>query len=82
MTPTYTLQLQPTPRPDDPEGTRRLRAALKCLLRSFGLRCVTIAKVETQPSVSVRCTPDPSPGLRVLPGQSAEERFPPPSAGS
>lgn len=38
--PIYVLHLRPEPQADDPDGTRRLRAALKRLLRSYGLRCV------------------------------------------
>lgn len=37
--PTYVLHLQPQ---GDDADLRRLRAALKCLLRSFGLRCVEL----------------------------------------
>lgn len=40
--PTYRLTLRPEPQTDDPRGIRRLRAAMKCLLRSFRLRCVDI----------------------------------------
>lgn len=36
----FTLTLEPLPDPSDPSGYRRLRKALKALLRSFGLRCV------------------------------------------
>lgn len=37
------------PEPDtgnDEESYRRLRAFLKCALRSYGIRCVTITKPE------------------------------------
>lgn len=40
--PRYLLTLQPTPDKTDPDGIRRLRRALKSLLRCFGLRCVRI----------------------------------------
>ena len=40
--PTCTLTIRPEPRADDPRGLRRLRAALKMLLRRFGLRCLAI----------------------------------------
>ncbi len=43
----YRLTLRPLPDPTDPAGHRRLRRALKCLLRSFRLRCE-------------RCEPDPN----------------------
>lgn len=39
----YTLRLQPLPRSDDPQGIRRIRRALKWLLRSCGLRCTAIS---------------------------------------
>jgi len=39
-TPTrYVLHLVPLPQADDPDGIRRLRLALKALLRSYRLRC-------------------------------------------
>ncbi len=38
----YKLTLRPEPDKSDPQGIRRLRRALKCLLRSFGLRCTDI----------------------------------------
>jgi hypothetical protein len=44
MTTEYQLTLEPTPDPSDPTGLRRLRRALKCLLRSFGLRCTNITE--------------------------------------
>lgn len=40
MTTEFNLTLQPLPDPSDPSGYRRLRKALKALLRSYGLRCV------------------------------------------
>jgi hypothetical protein len=45
---TWTLVLRPVPRDDDPDGVRRVRAALKALLRSYGLRCVGIGGAESQ----------------------------------
>jgi hypothetical protein len=41
--PTYVLTLRPEPGVD---GLRALRRALKVLLRTFGLRCVTIRRAE------------------------------------
>jgi hypothetical protein len=46
--PTYILKLTPLPRADDPEGVRRLRRALKWLLRSCGLRCTSIEPALTE----------------------------------
>jgi len=40
----YKLILQPTPDRSDPDGVRRLRRALKRLLRGYGLRCVEIQR--------------------------------------
>jgi hypothetical protein len=33
--------------PDENDGVRRLRQALKLLLRKFGLRCVEIVREQT-----------------------------------
>jgi hypothetical protein len=41
----YTLVLEATDRPSDREGVRALRLALKRLLRTYGLRAVTIQPV-------------------------------------
>ena len=38
----FKLTLEAQPDPSDPSGYRRLRKALKVLLRSFGLRCTNI----------------------------------------
>jgi hypothetical protein len=38
----FVLTLQPSKDETDPEGYRRLRMALKKLLRCWGLRCVRI----------------------------------------
>lgn len=48
--PEYRLTLRPLPDKSDPAGIRRLRRALKCLLRSFGLQCIDIS--ETQDSTN------------------------------
>ena len=40
--PEYQLRLRPLPDNTDPDGTRRLRAALKRLLRTHRLRCVEV----------------------------------------
>ena len=40
--PTFVLRLRPEPSCPDP--TRMLRAALKVLLRQFGLRCVDVGE--------------------------------------
>jgi hypothetical protein len=42
--PAFYLTLKAEPNPSDPTGLRRLRRALKCLLRSFGLRCTNITE--------------------------------------
>lgn len=44
--PEYKLTLRPLPDKSDPAGIRRLRRALKCLLRSFGLQCVDIREEQ------------------------------------
>ncbi len=47
--PVYVLRLTPERCTDPAEGTRRLRAALKCLLRSYGLRCLSVLDERPQP---------------------------------
>jgi hypothetical protein len=46
----FKLTLRPEPDRTDPQGIRRLRRALKCLLRSFGLRCTDIEEVGNESS--------------------------------
>ncbi len=48
--PVFTLTLTPEGACDQKEAFRRLRAALKCLLRSFQLRCTSV--IEAKPSES------------------------------
>lgn len=43
--PRFSLMLEAAPRADDADGTRRLRMALKALLRRHGLRCLTVVTV-------------------------------------
>ncbi len=47
--PTFVLTLVPEGRCTEPEAYRRLRAALKALLRSYGLRCKNIAGAPALP---------------------------------
>ena len=58
----YTLTLQAVPNWGTP-GVQRLRAALKCLLRSFGLRCVNLA--EERKTVPTRDKSDCCPADRA-----------------
>ncbi|BBO35700.1 hypothetical protein PLANPX_5312 [Lacipirellula parvula] len=46
--PRFQLLIEAEPQADDPDGNRRLRFALKAMLRRLGLRCVTITPAETQ----------------------------------
>jgi hypothetical protein len=48
--PEFKITLRPEPDKSDPAGIRRLRRALKCLLRSFGLRCVDIQESGNESS--------------------------------
>lgn len=52
--PRFTLTLR-VERDDklDPTGYLRLRRALKCLLRSFGLRCTAYSEVKTEPANTI-----------------------------
>ena len=43
----WLLHIRPEPDRNDEESYRRLRACLKTMLRSFGLRCVSITKPQT-----------------------------------
>jgi len=45
----YALTLRAEPRAGDPDGTRRLRALLKRLLRGYGFRCTRIDVIDPQP---------------------------------
>lgn len=50
--PEFVLRLRAEPRSgdqSDPDGTRRLRAVLKALLRSYGMKCL-----EVRPATSMR----------------------------
>ena len=49
--PIYWLHVRPLPQADDPQGVRRLRGALKSLLRSCRLRC---AAVQSNPPGAMR----------------------------
>ena len=40
------ITLRPPADPKDPQGVHRVRMALKCLLRSFGLTCTDVSKAE------------------------------------
>lgn len=48
--PTYRIDLRPMPDSTDPDGIRRLRRALKCLGRSFRLRCVRAEELKKLPN--------------------------------
>lgn len=51
--PTFQLVLRAEPRRyGDPPVDRRLAAALKCLLRSFGFRCLSVEEVVTGPATT------------------------------
>ena len=55
--PTYLLTIRPLPDPTDMEGVRRLRLALKVLLRRFGLKCVGV-KPRQRPQQAVNHVPN------------------------
>lgn len=46
--PTWQIELRPPNDPKDPDGTRRVRAALKQLLRSFQLTATKVVKVQAE----------------------------------
>jgi hypothetical protein len=47
--PLWKVELRPPVDEQDPEGVHRVRRALKCLLRSFGLTATSVVKVESVP---------------------------------
>jgi hypothetical protein len=48
--PEYKLTIRPLQDKSDPAGIRRLRRAIKCLLRSFGLRVTDIRELRSETS--------------------------------
>jgi hypothetical protein len=50
--PSYVITLRPLPQEDDPNGIRRIRAALKALVRGYRLQPTSIveAKEDVKPS--------------------------------
>ncbi len=56
----FLLRLRATADPSDQDGTRRLRAALKRLLRGYGLRAVEVQRVA-----GVEALPAPEVGMGV-----------------
>lgn len=40
----YRIDVSPLEDSSDPEGVRRLRAALKAMLRRYGLRCIWLTE--------------------------------------
>lgn len=71
---TYTVVLRAVPQADDPQGLRRLRHALKALLRSFGLRCLSVAPYNAQDDAGRTFTPDIAPASDQ-PGAAQEGRY-------
>lgn len=54
--PRFQILIEAQPQADDPDGNRRLRMALKSMLRRHGLRCVTVMPA-TDPAVDAAgCT--------------------------
>jgi 5,10-methylenetetrahydrofolate reductase len=49
-TTTWRVELRPPATDTDEETTRRVRAFLKCALRSFQLTAITAIKVEAKPA--------------------------------
>lgn len=58
--PTFRLTLRALRRPNDTSGMRRLRAALKVLLRTFGLRCTAIDYLTDPPTSPAMYTETPA----------------------
>ena len=45
---TLTLAMSMSTPPNEPNGFQRLRRLLKCLLRSYGLRCIDIKEQDVE----------------------------------
>ena len=69
--PEYTLRLRVPADATDQDGTRRLRAALKRLLRSYGLRCIAV-----EPAIPLSNAPAPV-SVRPFPGAGDGQPNPP-----
>ena len=83
--PTYHLLLRPLPRSYDPDGVLRIRAALKCLLRCFALRCTSIERTHADAPPGPNqgppeAIPDP-PGYLGPSRPNDANRFPPTGPG-
>jgi len=64
--PRFNLTVQLDAQADDPHGTRRLRFALKVLLRRFGIQCVDAYRVtdrQPNPDGEYSYPLDPSDGV-------------------
>ncbi len=51
--PIYQLTLRPLPNPADPTGIRRLRDALKRLLRQGQLRCIAVKEIAADDALEM-----------------------------
>jgi hypothetical protein len=58
--PEFVLRLRAPVDPTDPDGTRRLRAALKRMLRSYGLRALEVRRADAKAGSP---TPPTPPGV-------------------
>lgn len=67
----FMLTVEPLPQGDDPDGTRRLRSALKRLLRSYGLRCVAVTTASPTDRVEAMMNQEP---LAAIPGKKPRRR--------
>ena len=54
----YTLTLEADARPNDTEGTMRLKRLLKALLRSYALKCVEVSELREKPTREPSASPD------------------------
>ena len=62
---TYIVTLSAAPGSTRDESIRALRAALKCLLRSYGLRCVSAEPAEPSNEETTAQDEPQSPQMRV-----------------
>lgn len=47
---TWHLSVRPLPQQDDPNGSRRLRALAKAMLRRYGIRLVSLGQIKAEPA--------------------------------
>ena len=68
---TLTLSMPTSTPPNEPNGFQRLRKLLKCLLRSYGLRCVDIRELPNQTDKGVAIVPSATETTQATDGATS-----------